>query len=652
MLPFLGTTSTASPPSTNPPPVPPPTAAQANDIKPMDIIYPRPVPTVPKGGPGGSAGILIPIKGGTQTDRYLDLDYVRKLHDKAINATRDAHVHRTLVAAAGVYNDKARGRAAGLEKTVFMTVIAFNHEKKSIGHYKVYFRNFVCFAKHYDIDLVVYILHHALTDVEAEVQSLESLGIRVLTYPDQLFWSLVMQKTSRVMQGNTFAEYKGDFPSFVGYGALAMLVPQLEALSLGYSIIYFDVDIGLVQDPVPYITRGDADFVVSIEQRACPEEYPSSRRMAEKWEELEPNTGVMLVRATPQGVKMYRNWLKRIIKTNVQNDQIVFDRDSRAVQVDVGDHGRRMYSETNFTSSFTPNCNWDTANKTPTKRVTPEAATYCFLSEMMFQNGMISFQCSTKKSTRDDWHVEMVRQVAPVQVGGTGPWLRLPVAVHANYCNAKTKELKVRGLWLLSENHGRGAAGAAANGNRTQLSTTATGPTLEPQPSPAADAPLGGRRWAGTLSGRLGPGEVGVGCRAYNASNVYFASKNWTAEILMIEEWRAGVLNSVLANGTLLKRYGGEEVYLLLRDPPAAAAAAAAAKAKGFSMGENDLAQTNGIVRCLIPDGDTFLGMGYDWDHVKQVPTAVLNRIPIGPNFNSTSTKKKKVKKDKHGFVV
>jgi hypothetical protein len=133
---------------------------------------------------------------------------------------------------------------------------------------------------------------------------------------------------------------------------------------------------------------------------------------------------------------------------------------------------------------------------------------------------------------------------------------------------------------------------------------------------------------------------------------VYFASKNWTAEIAMIEEWRAGVLTSVLANGTLLKRYGGEEVYLLLRDPPAAAAAAAAAKAKGFSMGENDLAQTNGIVRCLIPDGDTFLGMGYDWDHVKQVPTAVLNRIPIGPHFNSTSTKKKKVKKDKHGFVV
>ena len=35
---------------------------------------------------------------------------------------------------------------------------------------------------------------------------------------------------------------------------------------------------------------------------------------------------------------------------------------------------------------------------------------------MMFQNGMISFQCSTKRATRDDWHIEMVRQVEPIQV--------------------------------------------------------------------------------------------------------------------------------------------------------------------------------------------------------------------------------------------
>ena len=288
------------------------------------LVYQSPNPDPPKGGPGGSAGILIPnLKG---VDRYLDLDHIRMLRDKAKNVTREEHVKRTLAAASGVYNNKARGLAAGLAKTVFMTVIAFHSNQKSIGHYKIYFRNFVCFAKHYDIDLIAYILQHNLPDVEAEITSMEQLGLRVLTYPDELFWNIVLQKKSKVMEGKAFADYKGDIPSFVGYGALAMLVPQLEALMFGYNVVYFDVDIGLVLDPVPYMMRGDADFVVSIEQRACPEEYPSSTKWAQDWENMEPNTGVMLVRATPQGVAMYQHWLKRIVKTNVMNDQIVFDR--------------------------------------------------------------------------------------------------------------------------------------------------------------------------------------------------------------------------------------------------------------------------------------------------------------------------------------
>ena len=70
---------------------------------------------------------------------------------------------------------------------------------------------------------------------------------------------------------------------------------------------------------------------------------------------------------------------------------------------------------------------------------------------MLFQNGKISFHCNKRAATRDGWHVEMVRQVEPVQVNGTGPWLRLPVAVHANYCDVKTHELDIRGLWLLDD---------------------------------------------------------------------------------------------------------------------------------------------------------------------------------------------------------
>jgi hypothetical protein len=50
----------------------------------------------------------------------------------------------------------------------------------------------------------------------------------------------------------------------------------------------------------------------------------------------------------------------------------------------------------------------------------------------------------------------------------------------------------------------------------------------------------------------------------------------------------------------------------------------------------------------LIPDGDTFIGLGYDFDSVRGVPTTVLNQIPEGIPFISTSKKTpKKVLKKK-----
>ena len=68
-----------------------------------------------------------------------------------------------------------------------------------------------------------------------------------------------------------------EHPTFLSFGALVMLVPVLEALNYGFNVIYFDVDIGLVQDPVPFLIKGDADFTTTLEIRSCPEYYPSTR---------------------------------------------------------------------------------------------------------------------------------------------------------------------------------------------------------------------------------------------------------------------------------------------------------------------------------------------------------------------------------------
>jgi len=42
-----------------------------------------------------------------------------------------------------------------------------------------------------------------------------------------------------------------------------------------------------------------------------------------KWESIEPNTGVMHLRSTPQGIAFFRAWLERIVHNNAAIDQKV-----------------------------------------------------------------------------------------------------------------------------------------------------------------------------------------------------------------------------------------------------------------------------------------------------------------------------------------
>lgn len=115
----------------------------------------------------------------------------------SFNATRLKIVNATLAEAAGVYLNKSYDRS--LQKTVIITVAAFNQATN--GYYKVYFKNFLCFIKHYQLDLIVYILHHEIANLEVEMQTLSHMGVRVLTYPDNLFWNLLATKKSHINRG-------------------------------------------------------------------------------------------------------------------------------------------------------------------------------------------------------------------------------------------------------------------------------------------------------------------------------------------------------------------------------------------------------------------------------------------------------------------
>lgn len=406
----------------------------------------------------------------------------------------------------GVYKDKDKGKALGLEKTVFITVIAYMN---GLLHYKVYFENFVCFAKHYNYDIIVVITHHQIPDLQLEIDSLTNLGVRVLTYSDVTFWTLMGSKKNMVWNNKidkTRADYEGIYPNFQNYGALVMLVPILEILDLGYSVIFFDVDIGLIQDPIPYLIRGDADIVTSMESRGCPDDYPSFVGAKFDWENVEPNTGILLVRNTLQGVNYFRKWLETIVDRNLMNDQKAFDRD---------------YSKT----IYTPNCNWNLSANPTIRESNDTRATYCILSEILFQNGMTGFQCSTKPAHRANWILAMMAQGTSTINSN----FRYPVTIHANYCGGKSHELSIRGLWLYEH-------------EVTNTTNDKSNPIVK----------------------KHGVAHDAFHCKDYNILHTWYTTGlNWTVEYNSIMQERSALFNDVTKNNTLLKRTGGKEVYLI-----------------------------------------------------------------------------------------
>jgi hypothetical protein len=129
-------------------------------------------------------------------ERYYYPEY-RERADATRSSTRTAFIKKTLASAAGAYRDKERSKKLGIEKTVFISVVSYGDK----SYYKIYFYNLLCYARHHDIDIVVYLVHHNLPNWREEVKIYTSMGIRVIPYPDHLFWSLLSSKTSQIHKG-------------------------------------------------------------------------------------------------------------------------------------------------------------------------------------------------------------------------------------------------------------------------------------------------------------------------------------------------------------------------------------------------------------------------------------------------------------------
>lgn len=261
-----------------------------------------------------------------------------------------------------------------------------------------------------------------------------------------------------------------------------------EVLQHGYNVIYLDVDVALLADPVPFLTSGDADFTVSQEIRSCKfAQYILRRRPGYwSWSTLEANTGVMHLRSNPRTLSFFQRWLQEIVDMNMMNDQKVltmeFGKNPKGTP-SCNDYHNRLLGH-KHRESQTLSSSQQTNDREKQFR-------YCFLNEFIFQNGKMEFFCqlgledvgvnsslatyslgmrkfairdSNSSSLRSsnimerrasDRHFHHSNNSTSVTSasGSSNQYFYHPVSLHVNYCTDKILALRERGLWLLEDHN-------------------------------------------------------------------------------------------------------------------------------------------------------------------------------------------------------
>ena len=236
-------------------------------------------------------------------------------------------------------------------------------------------------------------------------------------------------------EGKRRVPYRGDRPDFKEFGSLPMLIPMYEIIALGYNMIYLDVDLGLVMDPIPHMLHGDSDFVTSVETRECIDHPHVATVRTTNWDVVEFNTGVTLIRSTNQSRALMVKWIEAMVNENYVNDQRVIDK------------WFRRFNDMTYTSNcLPPGTKGAIEGDKTSQRKTPGSSTYCLLSDMVFQNGLMALTCCRQRM--DSYIINMAKYGIKIDNS------YYPALIHVNFSGGKTQELKERGLWLFQQPNG------------------------------------------------------------------------------------------------------------------------------------------------------------------------------------------------------
>ncbi len=153
-----------------------------------------------------------------------------------IKITLTNHLQSLLEKSAGVYIDKSKSKE--LEKTVLIT--ACNHG------YLNHLHNFKCFADRLGFKFLVF-------SMESQVHDYITNKTSMISY---------------LMSGGKFGEASGSSAGFRDKHFNMITAKKIEAvhdiLTLGYDVIFSDLDVAILQDPIPFLIIRDIDYVHSV----------------------------------------------------------------------------------------------------------------------------------------------------------------------------------------------------------------------------------------------------------------------------------------------------------------------------------------------------------------------------------------------------
>lgn len=337
---------------------------------------------------------------------------------------------------------------------------SFGSSRSNSENYKQQMLNFFCYTKQMRLKSVLFVVSPDEQSFQADQQLYASFNpfVHVVRYPYHLFWSIVAAKQSNVTYGPGRGDYNDSYPSFPHFGALPMLVPVLEVLQMGYNAVYLDIDMVFLADPLPLLTRGTADIVLTPELKVC--KFPSLS-YAPHWAKIEPNTGTLFVVSSPRTVRFFRQWFTRIVEDNSMNDQRTMH---------LGQHKHSLWQR---------DCDMDPITRLIKERdgdVQEDGVRYCMLNEFLFFTGLMELFClaNRKKGVNPpQFNLAMTRfgLVYPSKDNASSPqplgfdlydllerdltqelypYVHYPAVFHANYCGNKRRCFEDRGLWLLT----------------------------------------------------------------------------------------------------------------------------------------------------------------------------------------------------------